>query len=1199
MSKKGTKALASATLMSLVLTTALSAGPVKAAAGQVTRTSGADRYATAAQVATTNWTTSDNVVLVSGEGYADAVSASALAKKLNAPILLTTAGSLSSDTKAALSTLKAKKLYVVGGNASVSASVRAELKANYSLVELGGANRYETNAAVAQQLVDLGVDPSNAIMVGGEGFSDALSVAPIAAAKGQILLLGMNDANYMQPVINFVKKNKTQVTVVGTKNVINETIYSAVNAVKRVDGGQDRFDTNLKVLAAFKDTVKMDHVFVANASGNGYADALVASAIAGKTAAPLVLVDKDGTTATSNAVNYIQNNATKTTDLNVVGGTGVVSESTVTNINNAVNGTTPIGDGSVSSITASSATTFQVKFNGAVDTSKITADVTRGGTAVALTSSWDSSNSVLTLTYSSNLPEDTYTVTVKKGDTELSKKDVAITSQKIGKMEITSTTLGVTTPTTNATGTAIGGNGYAVYKVYDQYGNDITTSGIAQGITWTCGLGTVTGQNGLLEVVPFTGATNFLTQYSTCTINGVDQTTGITVTSNLTVTPTTGTLSDIKLNKLYCSNDEKAIFANGDTTDSFYIDYTAKDLSGNDTKNKKLIEAGLMRDGNGKITGLVSSNESLVKVSLVADPTNSDNGLIKVEPQSGKTVVADQPVVITMFTSNGKSSTITLTLKKDSQVDKFTLMAPSETVCAGDKAVLIPFTAYDQNGKQLTKYSDIADAVTITSGFNTGLSLISNPDGTASLQLNVDDNAVSGGLSSQSYTIQAVTNNTGKFSSLNIVVQAKAKPNTLSVTTKVAVPSMESGAVQNLDFGANFSDLTMKDQYGRVFDMSNQDTNKDYYYVKAVSSNTGAVRVNQDIAYNARNIQIQAVGGPKSGSSTVTYTVYKATGGQLPSSTDPVLNTVTSIAQTYAVVDTKDIKDYTIDKIATLYNVAPVTASGVIVPTVTTSSAIGTTFATGATDTIPAKQNWIKTSNVSKFRTEAFVYGLTSGGGKVALANTDILSVAVDNSEDFTPDLVDNYFTTATVGVYAKATLSSTKPTATGTLTVTIKSADDLVHTAYTTVTSKDEIPVAKSVGINVTKGDADEDGTNKYNKNIVYNDFTVAGNNITMSKTLFNKVNNQIMSKYSPTGAKSASPVYMFAVDQYGTKTAPFLTYNAKVTSSRKDATAPSVSIDGQGKLTASNIDAGDTITITGTTATGLVQSMNLKITN
>ena len=49
-------------------------------------------------------------------------------------------------------------------------------------------------------------------------------------------------------------------------------------------------------------------------------------------------------------------------------------------------------------------------------------------------------------------------------------------------------------------------------------------------------------------------------------------------------------------------------------------------------------------------------------------------------------------------------------------------------------------------------------------------------------------------------------------------------PNTLSVTNTVAVPNMESGAVQNLDFGANFADLAVKDQYGRVMDMTNQDT---------------------------------------------------------------------------------------------------------------------------------------------------------------------------------------------------------------------------------------------------------------------------------------------------------------------------------------------------------------------------------------
>ncbi|MEY8764959.1 MULTISPECIES: cell wall-binding repeat-containing protein, partial [Clostridium] len=72
--------------------------------------------------------------------------------------------------------------------------MRTQLRnSNYNLVELSGKNRYETNAAVAGELVNLGVDPSDVMMVGGSGFSDALSAAPAAAAKGQILLLASND----------------------------------------------------------------------------------------------------------------------------------------------------------------------------------------------------------------------------------------------------------------------------------------------------------------------------------------------------------------------------------------------------------------------------------------------------------------------------------------------------------------------------------------------------------------------------------------------------------------------------------------------------------------------------------------------------------------------------------------------------------------------------------------------------------------------------------------------------------------------------------------------------------------------------------------------------------------------------------------------------------------------------------------------
>lgn len=76
---------------------------------------------------------------------------------------------------------------------------------------------------VANQLVKLGVSADNVALVSGEGFSDALSVAPVAAAKGQILLLGSNSSSEMKSVFDFVKSNNSKVTVIGTNYAINDS----------------------------------------------------------------------------------------------------------------------------------------------------------------------------------------------------------------------------------------------------------------------------------------------------------------------------------------------------------------------------------------------------------------------------------------------------------------------------------------------------------------------------------------------------------------------------------------------------------------------------------------------------------------------------------------------------------------------------------------------------------------------------------------------------------------------------------------------------------------------------------------------------------------------------------------------------------------------------------------------------------------
>ncbi|WP_101772245.1 cell wall-binding repeat-containing protein [Peptostreptococcus faecalis] len=89
------------------------------------RISGVDRYETAEKISK-NLETYDTVILASGKKFPDALSAVPLAKKLNAPILLTDGENLSNSTEKLIR--KAKKLVIVGGKSSVSYSVENKFK---------------------------------------------------------------------------------------------------------------------------------------------------------------------------------------------------------------------------------------------------------------------------------------------------------------------------------------------------------------------------------------------------------------------------------------------------------------------------------------------------------------------------------------------------------------------------------------------------------------------------------------------------------------------------------------------------------------------------------------------------------------------------------------------------------------------------------------------------------------------------------------------------------------------------------------------------------------------------------------------------------------------------------------------------------------------------------------------------------------
>ncbi|WP_034869651.1 cell wall-binding repeat-containing protein [Clostridium lundense] len=333
--KKLSKIICTA-VVSVFLTTTFSSINVMAAS--VNRVGGQDRFTTARSVAEDIFGKSQNVVLVNGEGYADAVSATPLAKKLGAPILLTKKDSLPNGVLDTIKKIGASNVYIVGGEGVVSTAISDKLKANGLKVTRyakDGGNRFDTNAVVARELISK-TGAKKAILVNGQnGYSDALSVASIAA-KLEIPVLITNSVKLDVAVKKVIDDFKLEVMAVGGSGVLNDSIVSSVKGT-RVAQGKDRFKTNMAVLNYFKADYSFDKVYVAsggNDSVKNFADALVASAAAAKSGSPVVLSGNMASSQDlSSAGNFIKDNINKNSGITLIGSKGVLSESVENTLN--------------------------------------------------------------------------------------------------------------------------------------------------------------------------------------------------------------------------------------------------------------------------------------------------------------------------------------------------------------------------------------------------------------------------------------------------------------------------------------------------------------------------------------------------------------------------------------------------------------------------------------------------------------------------------------------------------------------------------------------------------------------------------------------------------------------------------------------------------------------------------------------------
>jgi N-acetylmuramoyl-L-alanine amidase len=252
----------------------------KTALAEQVRISGGDRFITAANISKAGWETAETVVLAQGLDFPDALASVPLAKKLNAPILLTRSNALPSVTIEEIKRLKAKNVMIMGGPAAVSLNIEDDLVNNLKLnvKRIGGETRYKTAEAIAAEMGQY----TQVFIVNANNFPDALSIAPYAAKTGSPILLTKSDFLPMEVKQAADKAEKRY--VIGGQVAVNDAIQAELNA-ERI-AGQTRYDTSALILNTFYKI----QPYLYFATGVEFTDALAGSALAAKNESGIALV---------------------------------------------------------------------------------------------------------------------------------------------------------------------------------------------------------------------------------------------------------------------------------------------------------------------------------------------------------------------------------------------------------------------------------------------------------------------------------------------------------------------------------------------------------------------------------------------------------------------------------------------------------------------------------------------------------------------------------------------------------------------------------------------------------------------------------------------------------------------------------------------------------------------------------------------
>ena len=315
------------------------------------RYSGNDRFQTSTAIAQQEYQEQQvqNIVIASANSFPDALSASTLAAKLKASIILV--GADTSDSQVGLDYIKnhmapGGTVTIIGGAGVINPKVEQWLdNAGYHVNRMGGKDRFDTDSLIVNNLSVSHGTP--VIIASGNDFPDALGVASLAASKGwPILLSGSNQLS--ETAQNFVSTDQpTNIYIVGGEGVLHDSVQTALQSaapsaqIQRF-GGQDRFETLSQILTKFYPNPTQIYL----ADGLDFADALSGSTLAAQNNAPILLIDPKSQQLPPSIKDYLITirNTGSTPQVNVLGGTAGVPDWVVDKVNEILGSstTTPV-----------------------------------------------------------------------------------------------------------------------------------------------------------------------------------------------------------------------------------------------------------------------------------------------------------------------------------------------------------------------------------------------------------------------------------------------------------------------------------------------------------------------------------------------------------------------------------------------------------------------------------------------------------------------------------------------------------------------------------------------------------------------------------------------------------------------------------------------------------------------------------------